>query len=146
MRRWWHLTLAAITNQQPRKDGSNMPELNQPQTTSNSFAKALAEMRKGRTLTELSTELESLIKAVRETGKKGELTLKLKVTPDSEGTICLVEDQVSVKTPKMDKASTTFFITDDNQLSRSDPRQEEMKFEVFAGAKTEPEDVKAASE
>lgn len=86
----------------------------------------LGELRKGLTASELSDELTSLIALVRETDKKGELTIKFKFIPSSGGETVLVTSDWSVKEPRTEKDSTTFFTTDENALVRHDPRQREM--------------------
>lgn len=100
--------------------------------SNNAFLSMLGELRKGLTASELSDELTSLIALVRETDKKGELTIKFKFIPSSGGETVLVTSDWSVKEPRAEKDSTTFFTTDDNALVRHDPRQREM-FGVVAG-------------
>lgn len=100
---------------------------------SNAFAKTLADLRRGQTLVELSNELADLVQAVKETGKKGEICLKLRLTPSAGGEAVVIEDAVTMKVPKMDRASTTFFTTEDNLLTRQDPRQMEMGLRAVDG-------------
>ena len=94
------------------------------------FFETLRELRSGRTLEDLGDELSVLIAAVRATGKSGELTLKLKIKPPKSGAISYltIEDQISTKTPKLDRGDTVFFPTADNGLSRQDPSQSELPF------------------
>lgn len=94
------------------------------------FFETLRELRAGRTLEDLGTEMTKLIVAVKATGKSGELTLKLKIKPPKNGAISYltIEDQISVKEPKLDRGDTVFFPTADNGLSRQDPTQAELKF------------------
>lgn len=94
------------------------------------FFETLRELRAGRTLEDLGAELTKLIVAVKTTGKSGELTLKLKIKPPKNGAISYltIEDQISVKEPKLDRGDTVFFPTADNGLSRQDPTQAELKF------------------
>ena len=94
------------------------------------FFETLRELRAGRTLEDLGAELTKLIVAVKAAGKSGELTLKLKIKPPKNGTISYltIEDQISVKEPKLDRGDTVFFPTADNGLSRQDPSQQELKF------------------
>lgn len=94
----------------------------------------LGELRKGLTASELSDELTNLIALVRETGKKGEFTIKFKFHPSSGGETVLVTTDWTVKEPRAEKDSTTFFTTDENALVRHDPRQREM-FGVVSGKK-----------
>lgn len=102
--------------------------------TNNSFVTMLSELRKGLTVSELSDELACLVAAVRATGKKGSLSVKLVLVPAADGETVLVTSDWAVKEPLPNKASTTFFTTDDNLLVRQDPRQREL-FGVVAGKK-----------
>lgn len=104
----------------------------------------LGELRKGLTVSELSDELTSLVQRVRDTGRKGELAIKFRFIPSSGGETVLVTADWSVKEPRPEKDSTTFFTTDDNALVRHDPRQREM-FGVVAGQKTELQTKAAAN-
>lgn len=98
----------------------------------NAFPAMLGTLRKGLTVSELSDELTNLVRLVRETGKKGALTVTFKLQPSSGGEAVLVTADWAVKEPRPEKDSTTFFATDDNVLVRHDPRQREM-FGVVAG-------------
>jgi FPC/CPF motif-containing protein YcgG len=100
--------------------------------TNNAFLTMLGDLRKGLTVSELSDDLTDLIQLVRETGKKGAIAVTLQFTPASGGESVLVTADWSIKEPKPEKDSTTFFTTDDNALVRHDPRQREM-FGVVAG-------------
>ncbi|HEY0725982.1 MAG TPA: hypothetical protein VGD41_18720 [Pyrinomonadaceae bacterium] len=103
----------------------------------------LGTLRKGLTASELSDELTHLVKVVRETGKKGALTIKFQLTPSSGGESVLVTADWSVKEPRPEKDSTTFFTTEDNALVRHDPRQREM-FGVLPGQQPEEAKEKAS--
>jgi hypothetical protein len=94
------------------------------------FLETLRELRAGRTLEDLGTELTKLIVAVKSTGKSGEITLKLKIKPPKNGAISYltIEDQIITKEPKLDRGDTVFFPTADNGLSRQDPSQSELPF------------------
>ena len=93
------------------------------------FFETLRDLRAGRTLEDLGDELTTLISAIKTTGKGGELRLTLKIKPSKSGAAAYVtiEDQITVKTPKLDKGDTVFFTTADNGLSRLDPSQGELR-------------------
>jgi hypothetical protein len=112
--------------------------------TNNAFLTMLGELRKGLTVSELSDDLSHLIELVRETGKKGAIAVKLQFTPASGGESVLVTADWSVKEPRPEKDSTTFFTTDENTLVRHDPRQREM-FGVIPGNKPSVQQTEAAS-
>lgn len=108
------------------------------------FTDALRDMRNGRTVTELTEELAALIAKVKETGRPGELTLKLKVRPaskSSEVKMVTVEDFVTTKLPAMVKGESVFWTTDDNSLSVDNPEQRKLDLRV-AG---EPEPGQSAA-
>lgn len=94
------------------------------------FFETLRELRAGRTLEDLGSELALLISAIKATGKSGELTLKLKIKPPKHGSMSYltIEDQIVTKTPKLDTGDTVFFPTADNGLSRQDPAQTDLPF------------------
>lgn len=93
----------------------------------------LRGLRKGRMLHELSAKLEELTTAVREHNKKGELTLKLSVSPQESrrsvgmGSITVVvDDTIKLSKPEPRKASTLFFASRNGTLTRNNPDQMEM--------------------
>ncbi|MBF0165550.1 MAG: hypothetical protein HQM01_13800 [Magnetococcales bacterium] len=92
------------------------------------FTAFLADLRKGKTLGELDTRLRELVQAVRESGKPGQLTLVLKITP-SKGLddVLNVTDAVTAKIPEHDRGASLFFATPDNTLVRNQPRQRDME-------------------
>jgi len=99
----------------------------------------LREIRQGNCLDELSIHLNDLVAAVRETGKAGDITLKLKISPAGSGKVeaIQVDDTIILKLPELPKPSTLFFTTEDNNLQRQDPRQREMGLEPVPSAKKE---------
>lgn len=93
-----------------------------------SFLDLLKDMRGGQTVDELGEHVQGLVEAVRETGRKGSLTYTVVIAPASKGDVntLLLEDNISVKTPKTARAATVFFATNENILQRNDPRQPEL--------------------
>lgn len=110
---------------------------------SNTFEMTLREIRGGGALTELSTKLAELVAAVRATGKAGKLRLEIAVTPASRGeAVCLMlDDDISLKLPRLEKASSIFFATDQNLLQRQDPRQKEFELREVNPAPQEIREV-----
>ena len=109
--------------------------MNQKETTlsasENLFSVTLADVNKGNALAELSNELSALIGAVRATGKKGSLRLKLTLSPDDNGETSSVEVDIETKLPRPDRPKTVFFITEDNRLTRRNPAEQELKLLVL---------------
>jgi hypothetical protein len=89
------------------------------------FAAFLQEQSGGSLHEELSQKLHDLIEAVRETGKAGSISLKVDVKPiaGADSRTLTVTDTVAAKLPRTERPKSIFFITDDGNLSRSDPRQ-----------------------
>jgi hypothetical protein len=105
----------------------------------NSIIQTIQEIRTGGLIDELSTDLEQLIDAVKKTKKAGTLIMKLTVAPLGKGDGCAVtvEDDVSVKKPRI-RPMSIFYALDDNRLSKRDPRQKEFDLTVVDGEKKEP--------
>lgn len=90
----------------------------------------LGNIRRGTFLAEVGEELAELLAAVRETGKAGTLTVKLKIDPmKGEGgrAEVFITDTVTVTKPKPEKSTTLMYVQDDGTLSRRDPRQGEFE-------------------
>ncbi len=90
------------------------------------FAVTLQDLRDGRVHAELSQQFGELVCKVKETGKAGEITLKIKVKPASRGSDVdkvVVSDAISVNLPKPERGEDFFWLTDSNELSRNHPRQ-----------------------
>jgi hypothetical protein len=88
------------------------------------FLKTMQGIRQGAALTDLDQALYDLGLAVKQSGKAGELILKLKIVPvDSVGMAVHIEDSIVTKEPKMSKGKTIFFVDDAGQFVKNDPRQ-----------------------
>ena len=92
------------------------------------FLDTIKEIRRGETLTELDDELVGLVAQVRMTGRPGKLTYTVLIKPASKGNVdtLLIEDAITIKTPKSERGSTILFATASNTLQRQDPRQPEL--------------------
>ncbi|MGY6019544.1 hypothetical protein [Streptomyces spinosirectus] len=80
----------------------------------------------GRTDEELSREFHQLLDAVRTHGKKGEMTIKLVVDPPANGVESApmpIGVESTVKAPKPTPVKSLYFLNDDGQPVREDPRQ-----------------------
>lgn len=89
------------------------------------FAAWLQNVRNGELHHELSEKLADLATACIDTGKVGELTLSIKLRPNGDITL-MAEDNVKVKTPEHERATTLFFSDEDGNLQRTDPRHQEL--------------------
>ena len=98
----------------------------------NNFVAVLTQLRRGSAVVDASEGLAEMVKAVRETGKKGKLTITITVVPLNKGDAVDLVDEVNVKLPKPNRGSSLFFSADDGTLLRNDPRQGELKLTVLA--------------
>ena len=95
------------------------------------FGEVVTELDRGRVLQDLSGDLRALVAAVRETGKKGKLTLVLRVSPRNRNPDCrevVIVDEIKLDPPALDKPDTLFFAGRDGELSRSPLEQSEIPF------------------
>lgn len=88
----------------------------------------LSEQRKGRMANEASDKLSAVVKACRETGKKGSLTIKLSIRPTASE--MMVSDEIVEKLPRPDNAASVFYDDQEGNLSRTDPNQNELPLNV----------------
>jgi hypothetical protein len=109
------------------------------------FAEFLQQQRRGLLHGELSDGLHDLLQAVKDTGKAGSLTFQIKVKPAAKGNAeqVLISDLVSVKKPAVERPESIFFLDDNGNLTRQDPRQQELPLKVVERA--EPTEAKAVS-
>lgn len=102
------------------------------ETSPPEFLAFLAAHARGRTADQLSERMAELVVAVRETGKPGQITLTVKVTPDGKVPAAVrVEDKIAAKVPELDRPAAMWFATEDGSLSNTPPDQ--FTFEGFGG-------------
>jgi hypothetical protein len=96
------------------------------------FQETILQVNNGAALGELSEALATVVAAVRQTGKKGAITLTLKVAPASKAStdVLLIEADVKAKVPEQERGSTIFYATDENLLVRNDPKQQMLPLRV----------------
>ena len=99
----------------------------------NNFVAVLNQLHRGSAVADASDALAEVVRAVRENGKKGKLTLSITVVPLSKGDAVDLVCEVTTKIPKPNKGSSLFFVADDGTLLRNDPRQGELKLTVLSG-------------
>ncbi|SDD43339.1 hypothetical protein [Auraticoccus monumenti] len=109
------------------------------------FADLLAEQGHGRLHSELSEGLWDLVNRVKETGKKGSMTLVITVEPDrrADDEVLLVHDDVRLKLPAFPRKPSMFYLGEEGNFSRSNPAQPELTGlrEVPAGEPAAPRDI-----
>ena len=96
------------------------------------FPKSIYEIDNGATMNEFAAALSAINAAVREVGKGGEVTLTITVTPASKGNtdVVMVKSKVKAKLPEATRRQTVFYLDEDNQLVRNDPKQQELPLRV----------------
>jgi hypothetical protein len=94
------------------------------------FAAVLAEIGGGRLHARLSDKLAELTAAVAATGKKGQITLTIKVEPVAKGDheALRVQGTVGCRIPEGDDASpvSVFYASDSGALTRDNPNQPQL--------------------
>lgn len=111
-----------------------MSDTEQQQVANNLYTRTLCDIRNGDCLNEASNELGRLIQAVRETGRSGKLTIEMRIEPAGRGDVSrvFIEDTITAKIPKPQKARALFFTTEEGGLQRKDPNQTEMDLKVVS--------------
>ena len=87
-----------------------------------SIISILQGFRKGALVHELSEQTKEVVKAVRETGKNGKVTLELTFKSDGGGQHTIVP-KITAKAPQQEVPPAIFFSDDAGDLFRTDPRQ-----------------------
>lgn len=93
---------------------------------SKAFAVFLQDLRDGRAHSELSSMLGELLAKVKETGKGGAVSLKIKIKPAGRGQDVdkvTISDEIKLDLPKPERGEDFFWLTEDNDLSRNHPKQ-----------------------
>jgi len=101
------------------------------------FAELLTMLDRGTAHAEASRGLADLIASVRDTGKKGALSIAVEIAPLKGATNqVVVAAQVTVKLPKSEPGSAVFWIDNAGNLTRNDPQQ--LAFEGMRVIEPEP--------
>jgi len=100
------------------------------------FIDTLRDIEAGGLLDELSETQHSLIDAIRLTGKGGELMIKLAYKPDGNGQMTIKAD-VKAKEPALSRGTSLFFLTPEGNLTRRDPRQQDLPLRTVNDDKPE---------
>ncbi|HZB28964.1 MAG TPA: hypothetical protein VE465_02240 [Streptosporangiaceae bacterium] len=87
------------------------------------FAAVLQDVNGGDFADLLSADMQTLTTAVREHGRKGELTIKFTVAPMRGNNALTVTARRSLKLPEEEPVESVFFSDSDGNLVRDDPRQ-----------------------
>lgn len=107
------------------------------------LAELLQSLASGRTMQSAADAMREIVAAVQETGKTGELTIKLKFSKNSENSVT-VKDDIKVKVPEMARGASVFYVTADGRMQRNDPEQPVMGVVRDADALNAAKTVKVA--
>lgn len=107
------------------------------QEDSTDFAVVLCAIGGGRLNARLSDQLAEITAAVKSSGKKGVLTLKIEIAPLAKGdtSTVTVTGTSAAKAPERDEDSirSVWFAGENGQLSRNDPAQPPLPFRDNVG-------------
>jgi len=88
------------------------------------FATWLLEQSGGKTHEELSDALYDLVGRVRDTGKKGSVSLTVTVGPlKGDVGVLIVSDEIKLRLPEHDRKASLFYPDRHGNLTRRDPNQ-----------------------
>jgi hypothetical protein len=88
------------------------------------FAEVLEDINYGEFTEHLGADMAELVQDVRETGRKGTLTIQIAVSPrKGTGRALNVTASRVIKRPAAEPAESVFFADDAGNLMRDDPRQ-----------------------
>jgi hypothetical protein len=108
------------------------------------FADWLLEQRRGLLHAELGEALNGLLDAVIEHHKGGSLTLTVSVKPAGDNDLTVfITDEVKVKKPEPGRPAALFFVDDDKNPRRENPRQQSFASlrEVPGASDTSPQEA-----
>lgn len=91
----------------------------------------LLDMRNGAVASDCNEKFNEVLKAVLDTGGKGELSIKIFIRPSKMGMGAAVievetEHECKMKKPELGIGRSIFFVTKEGTLTRNDPAQEAM--------------------
>ena len=85
----------------------------------------MRDIARGHFVEQATAELQKIVLAVLEEGKPGTLTIKIKVAKNDENQV-FYDAEIDGRLPKQTLARTMFFVDNDGNSVRRDPRQNEM--------------------
>ena len=96
-----------------------------------SFLEFLQSFRRGELIAEADEQFGELMEAIRRTGGKGAITIKLPFKVNEAGQIECVP-QLSCQKPRKPLGTGIYYVTDEGRLTRRDPSQEDLFDELEA--------------
>lgn len=99
-----------------------------------SLTKTLNQLREGRFMSLVDSELSRVVEAVEETGKSGSITLTINVKTTGGRKALVVTGDVKSKVPAPPIEGTLMFSGPDGQLLTEDPRQTKLDLKPVESA------------
>lgn len=97
------------------------------------FSAVLQDLNGGQLADKLAVQVQELVAAVRDRGKKGTLTLRLEVAPRKGNIDALnVTARADLKLPEGEPMEAVFFADSSGNLLRDDPRQTALPLHTVA--------------
>jgi hypothetical protein len=130
-----------------------MPEATEstPSVTPGVFLETIRTMSGGRTLLKLEDALREATKAARESGAKSKINLELIIAPNGTGVgdtpLFKLTGKVKRTLPEKPEQASNFYADENDNLTRRNPTQEEMKLTALeggAGAKITKQELQQA--
>lgn len=108
-----------------------------PPAVSGVFLNTLAAMNNGAVLNDIDDALRSATKAAQDAGAKSKVSLEITVLPNGEGAggtpLFKLDAKIKVGLPQAPRLPSVFFADGDGNLTRRNPKQEEMKLTIAEG-------------
>lgn len=116
-----------------KADGAQTPQIKgekSPNLAVNELIAFLTPLADGELVPEFNNQLHALVKAVRDTGKGGSISLNIKIAPwNGNISKLIVTTEINDKTPKLTQQPSIYFSDEDGGLHRNDPAQTTFKFD-----------------
>lgn len=110
------------------------------------FFDTARDIRRGQFLEDAADELQRVIAAVEETGKPAKLTIEIAIKPAGgklQGAVIL-SDKIKAKLPELPAGDTILFVTPENNLVATDPRQKPLDLKTVSDKNAPAEHLKTA--
>jgi len=99
------------------------------------FFDTARDIRRGQFLEDCADEMQKVVAAVEETGKAGKLVIEIAIKPASKGQgAVMVADKISANLPQLPAGETILFVTQENNLVATDPRQKSIELKEVTAA------------
>ena len=103
----------------------------------------ISELKNGATEEELPFSINALVAEVKAVGKGGSVILKLDIKPhETMAGVVFVTDTITINSPKRPRSSSLFFVNDENNLVRNDPKQMNIEDLIKVETKKENQNVR----